>query len=217
MNLEQARFNMIEQQVRPWEVLDPEVLETLSELRREDFVPAAYRNFAYAEAEIPLGHGAVMLTPAIEGHALQALQLKKHDKVLEVGAGSGYMAALLAVVADHVWSVECNAELAAGARANLQRAGVANVTVEQGDGLAGLPGCGLYDAIMLSGSVAEVPRALLEQLSPGGCLFAIVGRGAVMQARLITRIGADSFSTEPLLETVAPPLAGAVAKPAFQF
>jgi protein-L-isoaspartate(D-aspartate) O-methyltransferase len=216
MNLEQARFNMVEQQVRPWEVLDPEVLEALFQLKREDFVPAAYLNFAYADTEIPLGHGAVMLPPRIEAHALQALRLHKHDKVLEVGAGSGYMAALLASAADHVWSVEIVPELVATARTNLQRAGVANVSIEQGDGLVGLPGSGPYDAIVVSGSVPAVPQTLLDQLKVEGRLFAIVGSGAVMEAQVITRVGVEAFSRKTLLETVAPPLVGAV-RPSFQF
>lgn len=217
MNLEQARYNMVEQQVRPWEVADPDVLDAMLKLKREDFVPAAYRDFAYADTEIPLGNGAAMLTPQIEAHALQALQLNKHAKVLEVGTGSGYMAALLASLADQVWSVEVVPALAATARANLSRAGITNVSVEQGDGLAGLPAFGPFDAIMLSGSVSAVPRTLLDQLKPGGRLFAIVGRGPAMQAQVITRIGEGGHAIQTLLETVATPLTGGTASPAFQF
>ncbi|CAB1367443.1 protein-L-isoaspartate O-methyltransferase family protein [Denitratisoma oestradiolicum] len=217
MNLEQARYNMVEQQVRPWGVSNPDVLDAMFKLKREDFVPAAYRNFAYADTEIPLGHGATMLIPQIEAHALQALQLDKHAKVLEVGTGSGYMAALLATIADQVWSVEAVPALAATARANLSRAGIANVSVEQGDGLTGLPAFGPFDAIMLSGSVNAVPRALLDQLKPGGRLFAIVGPGPAMQAQVITRVGEGGHATQTLLETVAAPLTGGTAPPAFQF
>lgn len=216
MNLEQARYNMVEQQVRPWAVTDPDVLDAMSKLKREDFVPAPYRNFAYADTEIPLGHGAAMLNPQIEAHALQALQLNKHAKVLEVGTGSGYMAALLASLADQVWSVELVPALAATARANLSRAGVTNVSVEQGDGLVGLLAFGPFNAILLSGSVSEVPRTLLDQLKPGGRLFAIIGRGPAMQAQVISRIGEGGFSTRTLLETVAPSLKGGVAAAAFQ-
>jgi protein-L-isoaspartate(D-aspartate) O-methyltransferase len=217
MNLEQARFNMVEQQIRTWEVLDQDVLDLLFVVKREEFVPAAWRNLAFADAEIPLGHGAIMLAPKIEAHALQALQLKRHEKVLEVGAGSGYMAALLAAHADHVWTVEIAPELATLARDNLARHGVANVTVETGDGIGGLPAHAPYDAIMVSGSLPVVPQVLLEQLKVGGRLFAIVGEAPVMTAQVVTRVAEDGWRSVNLFETLADPLANAPAAAKFSF
>ena len=217
MNLEQARFNMVEQQIRTWEVLDQDVLDLLFIVKREEFVPAAWRKLAFADVEIPLGHGATMFAPKIEAHALQALQLKRHEKVLEIGAGSGHMAALLAAHADHVWSLEVVPELVALAQDNLARHGVTNVTVEAGDGLAGLPAHAPYDAIMVSGAVPAVPQVLLDQLKVGGRLFAIVGEAPVMTAQLVTRAGEDGYRTVNLFETLAEPLANAPATSKFVF
>ena len=218
MNLENARFNMVEQQIRPWDVLDPETLDTLQAVRRELFAPAALQRLAFADTELPLGHGAAMLPPKIEAHALQALAPRKEDRVLEVGTGSGFMAALLAARAGQVWSIEIQPELAALARQNLARAGVANVTVQEGNGLDGLAAVanqGPFDVIMLSGSVPAVPQDLLAQLKPGGRLFAIVGEAPVMHAQRITRQG-EGFVTESLFETVAPALRAAATQ-AFVF
>lgn len=205
MNFEQARYNMVEQQIRPAEVLDQAVLDLLFVVKREEFVPAAHRRLAFADVEIPLGHNALMFAPRIEAHALQALALTKHENILEVGTGSGYMAALLGAHADHVWSVEIVPELAEAAKENLRRAGVTNVSVETGDGLVGLPDHAPYDVIMLSGSVSEVPQALLNQLKPDGRLFAVIGCEPVMQSVLVRREG-DVFRTTVLFETVVPPL-----------
>ncbi|OHC63815.1 MAG: protein-L-isoaspartate O-methyltransferase, partial [Rhodocyclales bacterium GWA2_65_20] len=156
MNYEQARFNMIEQQLRPWKVLDQKVLDELFLVKREEFVPPAYSGLAFADTEIPLGggSGACMLPPKVEARALQALAMKKHENVLEIGTGSGYMAALLGAHADHVWSIEIDPQLAAMARENLRRAGVTNVSVEVGNGLAGLAAHAPYDVIMVSGAMA---------------------------------------------------------------
>jgi len=217
MNLEQARFNMVEQQIRTWEVLDQDVLDLLFVVKREEFVPAAWRKLAFADVEIPLGHDATMFAPKIEAHALQALQLKRHEKVLEIGAGSGHMAALLAAHADHVWSLELVPELAALAKDNLARHGVTNVSVETGDGMAGLPQHAPYDAIMVSGAVPVAPQALLDQLKPGGRLFAIVGEAPVMTAQVITRVADDGWRTVNLFETLAEPLANAPATSKFTF
>jgi protein-L-isoaspartate(D-aspartate) O-methyltransferase len=217
MNLEQARFNMVEQQIRTWEVLDQDVLDLLFVVKREEFVPAAWRNLAFADAEIPLGHGATMFAPKIEAHALQALQLKRHENVLEIGSGSGYMAALLAAHADHVWSMEIVPELAVMARDNLARHGVSNVSVETGDGSGGLPAHAPYDAIMLSASVPAVSQALLDQLKVGGRLFAIVGEAPVMTAQVITRVSEDGFRSVNLFETLADPLQNAPAATQFTF
>jgi protein-L-isoaspartate(D-aspartate) O-methyltransferase len=217
MNVEQARFNMVEQQVRPWEVLDQNVLDLLFVVKREEFVPAAHRALAFADIEIPLGHGAWMLAPKIEAHALQALQLKNDERVLEIGTGSGYMAALLAAHAHHVWSIEIDPQLAETARANLRRLGVANVVVETGDGISGLPAFAPYDAIMVSGSVPLLPPELKSQLKIGGRMFAIVGEVPAMEAQLITRIGEDSYRTVNVFETVTAPLLNAPQRDKFVF
>jgi protein-L-isoaspartate(D-aspartate) O-methyltransferase len=217
MNLEQARFNMVEQQIRTWEVLDQDVLDLMLVVKREEFVPAAWRNLAFADAEIPLGHGATMFAPKIEAHALQALQLKRHEKVLEIGTGSGYMAALLAAHAERVWSLEIVPELAALARDNLARHGVSNVTVEPGDGIAGLPVHAPYDAIMVSAALPAVPPQLLAQLKVGGRLFAIVGAAPVMTAQVITRVTEDGYRSVKLFETLVDPLQNAPAAAQFTF
>jgi protein-L-isoaspartate(D-aspartate) O-methyltransferase len=201
MNLEQARFNMIEQQIRPWDIVDSKVLDLLFIVKREAFVPVAYQDLAFADTELPLGHDAVMLAPKIEAHALQALAMKPHEKVLEVGTGSGYMAALLGAHADHVWSLEIVPELAAVARENLRLYGVSNVTVETGDGLQGMPAQAPFDVIMISGAVSVVPPELLAQLKVGGRLFAIVGEAPAMQAQLITRVNDSSYSTVTQFES----------------
>lgn len=217
MNIEQARFNMIEQQIRPWEVLDPQVLDLLFVVKREDFTPPAYRNLAFADMEIPLGGGQVMLAPKIEAKMLQELVLKKTDKVLEIGTGSGYMAALLAARAEHVVTVESRPELAATAKENLERAGVANVTVEVGNGAEGWSRRGPYDAIVVSGSLPVVPASLLKQLRVGGRLAVVVGEAPVMEAQLITCTGEGIYNTVNLFETVIPALDGIETKASFTF
>jgi protein-L-isoaspartate(D-aspartate) O-methyltransferase len=206
MNLEQARYNMVEQQIRTWEVLDQEVLDLLLTVKREDFVPPACVKLAYAETAIPLGHGAAMLSPALEAKMLQALQLRKSDKVLEIGTGSGYMAALLGARSDHVYTVEIEPELAATARASLERHCADNVTVIEGDGAQGWPSLAPYDAIVLSGSVAEISDALLAQLKVGGRLLAVVGEAPLMQARLVTCVAEGRYQSVNLFETSIPRL-----------
>lgn len=213
-SLEQARFNMIEQQIRPWDVLDPQVLELLSVLKREDFVPQAHRALAFVDMEIPLVGGAqeaeasgkCMLAPRVEARLLQDVAPQPHEKVLEVGTGSGYMAALLAGRALSVISLEIDPALAAFARANLQRAGVTHVEVREADGARGLPDEAPFDVIVLSGSVAQVPHALLTQLRIGGRLIAVVGELPMMRATLITRTGETRWSTAQRWDTVAPRL-----------
>jgi len=217
MNIEQARFNMIEQQIRPWDVLDPQVLDLLFVVKREDFVPAAYRNLAFADMEIPIGSGQTMLAPKIEAKMMQELGIKKTDKVLEIGTGSGYMAALLAARADHVVTVESRPEIAAAAKANLERAGVNNVTIEIGNGIDGWSSRGPYDAIVVSGSVTTVSPSLLKQLRVGGRLAVIVGEAPVMEAQLITCTAEGTYNTVNLFETVVPALDGADAKNQFTF
>jgi protein-L-isoaspartate(D-aspartate) O-methyltransferase len=217
MNIEQARFNMIEQQIRPWEVLDPEVLDLLFVVKREDFVPAAYRNLAFADMEIPIGSGQVMLAPRVEARLMQELGIRNTDKVLEIGTGSGYMAALLAARADHVVTVESRPEIAEFARQNLERAGVANVTIEIGDGANGWAQRGSYDAIVVSGALPSLPDALLKQLRLGGRLAAIVGEAPVMEAQLVTCSAEGVYNTINLFETVVPALDSGNAITGFSF
>ncbi len=210
MNVQQARFNMIEQQIRPWDVLEPGVLALLARVHREDFVPAAHQALAFVDTQVPLldgaPQGACMLEPRVEARMLQELRLLPTDRVLEIGAGSGFMACLLAGMAGDVTSLEIKAELAAQAQHNLRQADVDNARVLHADGNAGWAQDGPYDAIILSGSVAEVPQALLSQLKTGGRLLAIVGQEPIMRARLFTRSGDQAFSHVDLFDTVAPRL-----------
>jgi len=223
--LEQARFNMIEQQIRPWDVLDTSVLALLSTMKREDFVPLAHKALAFVDMEIPLSAsaddaqrtGRCMLAPRVEARLLQDLKLQPTDKVLEIGAGSGYMAALLSHRAQRVISLEIDPALAAMARANLQKAGITNAEVREADGSQGAPADGPFDAILLSGSVAEVPPALLAQLKPGGRLAAIVGQEPVMRATLVTRTGEATYTTTQPWDTVAPRLKNFAEPSRFNF
>lgn len=220
MNFEQARFNMVEQQIRPWDVLDPDVLDLLMTVRREEFVPQAYRNLAFADIEVPVGNagsGQCMLKPVIEGKVLQALKVKAGESVLEIGTGSGYFAALLAARSEHVRTFEINPELVALARGNLERYGCSNVDVVHGDGLAESAGSAAYDVIMVSGGVSSVPALLLAQLKPGGRLFAFVGEAPVMKARLMTCVGAGEFASEDVFETLVPVLQNGAATSTFEF
>ena len=225
MSLDQARFNMIEQQIRPWEVLDANVLELLGRVRRETFVPEAHQALAFADMELPLTQPAVegqcLLAPKIEARMLHDLQLKPTDKVLEIGTGSGYMAALLASLAQRVVSIEINPDLARRARENLQRAGMTNADVRTADATAQqFAACateGPLDAIVLSGSVAEIPPALLALLAPGGRLVAIVGQEPMMRATLVTRVGDASYQTAQPWDTVAPRLLNFPEPSRFQF
>lgn len=221
MNIEQARFNMIEQQIRPWDVLNLGVLELLAVVKREDFVPAAYRGMAFVDTEVPLptstGETQCMLAPKVEARILQELAVHKHERVLEIGAGSGYMASLLAHRAQHVTTLEIDPELARFASANLKRAAVMNATVLEADGSGGLSAEGPFDVIVLSGSVAEVPPALLAQLKVGGRLAAIVGFEPVMRAVLITRSGEQGLQRSVLFDTVAQRLRGFPEPTRFHF
>lgn len=215
--LEQARFNMIEQQIRPWDVLDPEVLALLSVVKREDFVPLAHKALAFVDMELPLPEGECMLAPRVEARLLQALQVQKTDKVLEIGAGSGYMAALLAHRAQRVISLEIKPALAQLARANLQKAGITNAEVREADGAKDVSVDGPFDVIVLSGSVAEVPQALLAQLKPGGRLAAIVGNEPMMRATFVTRTGEAGYTTTQPWDTVAPRLSNFPEPSRFNF
>ena len=217
MNIEQARFNMIEQQIRPWDVLDTAVLELLAVVKREDFVPAGHKNLAFVDTEVPLPEGQVMLAPRVEARLLQEAKVQRHEKVLEIGAGSGFMAALLGHRAQQVISLENNPALVRLATDNLRRAGLSNVTVREADGRTGLPDESPFDVIVLSGSVASVPQALLQQLKTGGRLICIEGAEPVMRATLYTRHGEADFAKVELFDTVAARLDGFAEPTRFHF
>ncbi|WP_322059298.1 protein-L-isoaspartate O-methyltransferase [Paraburkholderia sp. J63] len=217
MNIEQARFNMIEQQIRPWEVLDQDVLNLLSIVKREHFVPAAYVDLAFADLEVPLPNDQHMLAPRVEARVLQELAVKKHESVLEIGAGSGYMAALLAHRAQKVLTVEIDTELADFARANFVKNGVLNAEVVQGDGSRGWAANAPYDVICVSGGLPVVPQELLEQLKVGGRMAAFVGGAPVMEAQIITRMDEKQYRIASVFETYVEPLENAVQPSRFKF
>jgi len=216
-NVEQARFNMIEQQVRPWNVDDSSVLELLASVKREDFVPLAHKALAFADLEIPLPGGQAMLTPRLQARLMQDLALQPTDKVLEIGTGSGYTTALMARQAQRVLSLEINPEIATLARANLQKANITNVEVRVADGAAGAAADAPFDAILLGGSVTEVPQALLGQLKEGGRLIAIVGNEPIMHAMLIERTGPTHYKTNEKWDSNAPRLQNFPEPSAFRF
>ncbi|MDQ2821742.1 MAG: protein-L-isoaspartate O-methyltransferase [Pseudomonadota bacterium] len=217
MNIEQARFNMIEQQIRPWNVLDQDVLNVLHIVKREQYVPAACASLAFADTEIPLGNGATMLNPKIEARILQDLQIKKHENVLEVGAGSGYMAALLANKARHVTTVEINPALKEMAQQNLAKANVTNVTVELGNGSEGWTTGAPFDVIVISGALEVLPEVFKKQLKVGGRIAAIVGVAPVMQCVIITRVAEAAWDTVQVFETNIKALASAPQPSHFEF
>lgn len=209
LNIEQARFNMIEQQIRTWDVLDQQVLDLLSAVPREAFVPIAYRNLAFADISIPLAHEQVMMTPKIEGRLIQALMLNKNDTVLEIGTGSGYLTALLAKLAKHVDSVDIYQDFTQQVEKKLKVQNIHNVSLQTGDAIKGWNMYTRYNVIVLTGSVPVLESHFLSQLSEGGCLFAIVGDEPIMQAQLIKRISEHEFDSEDLFEASLPPLLGA--------
>ena len=216
MNIEQARFNMIEQQIRPWDVLDTDVLDLLVVVKREQFVPPAYKDLAFFDTEIPLPGGENMLPPKVEARLLQEANVKKHENVLEIGAGSGYMAALLAHRARHVTTVEIHRELKDLATKNLAAYGVTNVDVVDGDGARGW-GSEAYDVIVVSGSLPLLPDAFLKQLKIGGRLLVTIGDEPVMSAQIVTRVSDAVFETVKLFETSIKPLQNAAAPSQFKF
>ena len=217
MDVEQARFNMIEQQIRTWEVLDPDVLDLLFEVKREDFVPPAQRELAFADLEIPLGHGESMMQPKIEARILQELAVQAHEDVYEVGTGSGYLTALLARRGRHVTTAEIHADLQAAASARLASAGIRNVTPLQGDGARAPLSESAFDVIVLTGSTPVLPQAFLDRLKPGGRLFAVVGDLPVMKAVLVRQPVAGAFQHAELFETLLKPLVNAAQPPRFRF
>jgi len=220
MNIEKARFNMIEQQIRTWDVLDLDVLNLLTVVKREAFVPAAYKNLAFMDTQIPLGNGEFMFTPKLEARILQEVAVKKHENVLEIGAGSGYMAALLAHKGRHVTTVEIDPELKAFAEHNLSNYGITNVDVVLGNGAQGWPKNGteaLYDVIVISASLPTLPDVFLKQVKVGGRVFAIVGESPVMCAEVITRVSDTAYNTVKVFETDVKPLREIQASSHFVF
>ena len=216
MNLDQARFNMVEQQIRTWEVLDQEVLDLLYEIRREEFLPPASKSLAFVDMEIPLGHGEVMLAPKLEARMLQELAVRLTDRVLEIGSGSGYMTALLAKRAAFVDSVEIVPELNAFAAKNLAAHGIDNVKLYLGDGAQGWPGSA-YDVIVLTGSTPVLAPTFLSQLNGGGRLLAVIGDAPVMKATLFTAAGKGEVASIELFETSIAPLRNAPQPKRFVF
>ena len=227
MNLEQARFNMIEQQIRPWDVLDADVLEILTLVKREAFVPPEHRNMAFVDTEIPLPCGENMLQPKFEARILQELMIRKHEQVLEIGTGSGYMAALMSYQARAVTTVEIHPELVTMARASLMDYGIDNVDVEAGDGICGWPAPDnkargifarqAYDIIVLSGSVPIMPQQLMQQLKVGGRMFVVTGDRPAMSAQIVTRMSDAGFNIVKRFETVIKPLRNALQPSRFTF
>jgi protein-L-isoaspartate(D-aspartate) O-methyltransferase len=214
---EQARFNMIEQQIRPAEVLDQRVLNVIAEVPREDFVPAEYRELAFSDTNIPLANGQQMMRPIMEARLLQALNIQPGDKVLEIGTGSGYLTALLATLGSEVHSVEIDEQLLAQAQEKLAAHHIDNVTLSQGDAARGWDLGGPYDVIVVTGSLPILPDSFQRNLTQGGRLAVIVGQSPVMEAELITRISEDQWRTEYLFETDFPALLNAEQPQAFVF
>lgn len=217
MNLEETRFNMIEQQIRTWSVLDDTVLELLYKMHREDFIPAEYQYMAFVDMEIPLGHGQLMHQPKMEARILQEVQVQKTDKILEIGTGSGYLTALLAAKGDHVYSVEIVPELKAMAEANLRAHDITNVTLEEGDASHGWPEHAPYDVIIITASTPVLPETFKQCLNPGGRLFAIIGEAPIMNVVLITCEAPGVFNTKILFETYINPLSNAQQAEQFVF
>jgi len=217
MNIEQARFNMVEQQVRTWDVLDPSVLALLSDIPRERFVPPGRESLAFADLELPIGHGELMLAPKLQARIAQEVALRPGDRVLEIGTGTGYLTALLARLASHVTSIELHEDLATGARARLEALSVDNAQVITGDAARGWSAAVPFDAIVITGSLPVLPEAFRRSLAVGGRLFAVIGEAPVMSALLITRESDDAWVSSPLFETVIPPLHHAEQPPRFVF
>jgi len=217
MHFEIARHNMVEQQIRPWDVFDPRVLELIARAPREDYVPAQYRNIAFADLNIPLGHGEVMMSPKLEARLLQELEIAPTDKILEIGTGSGYLTALLASLGRHVVSIDCQAEFTMMAATKLGRHGIRNITLETGDAARGWDRQQPYDAIVITGSLPILPEAFRQSLASGGRLIAIVGQSPAMEVIRLRRVDAAAFREDSLFETDLPPLRNAIEPAKFVF
>jgi len=217
MNLEQSRFNMIEQQIRPWNVLNASVLELLTIVKREKFLPENQQSLAFMDTELPLADGSLMLSPKMEARIVQEVAIKKHENALVVGAGTGYLPALLAFHAQHVTCVESSSAVYAVASKNLQREAVSKVSLELGDASKGWAKNAPYDVIVMTGSLQLLPEELKQQLKVGGRLFVILGSAPIMTAYLITRIGETEFMTNSLFETSVSIVPHAQTLSAFSF
>jgi len=217
VNLETAKFNMIEQQVRPWDVLNPVILETLDQVSREDFIADNYKNLSYADMSIPLGNGQFMMHPVVEGRMLQTLEINPEDKILEIGTGSGYITACLAKLGSHVDSIEIDEAISKTAADRLSRKNITNVTLTTADATGEMPASQTYDVIVITGSMNECPQAYKEALNPGGRLFIITGEDPVMTARLITRTNDKAWAEEVLFETSVKRLIHAETEKQFVF
>ena len=217
VNLEKARHNMVEQQVRPWDVLDPRVLDTLENTPRDAFTPDTYKGLAYADTEIPLGHDESMMHPILEGRMLQALDIQETDQILEIGTGSGYITACLAKLGAHVDSIEIDDFFSHAAADKLARQNITNATLTTGDAVANFDDTKKYDVICVCGSMTELPESYKKALNPGGRIFVITGEAPVMHAHLITRTGEDSWADQQLFETSLKPLTHAEKSEEFSF
>lgn len=215
MDLDQARYNMVEQQVRTWDVLDPRVLEVMDRIPRHQFVADRFRNLAYSDLELPLGHDEVMLSPKLQGRILQALGTSLSEQALEIGTGNGYLTACLAELAAHVHSVDIHPEFTEMASGHLERQGVRNVTLHTGDAAGGWNDGRRYDAIAVTGSIPVTHEGFHRSLTIGGRLFLIVGEDPAMEGLLITRVGEDQWATESILDTSVPPLVNAPRRHGF--
>lgn len=217
MNFEQARLNMVENQVRPWEVLDGRVLEVISRVHREDFVATAHRQLAFADLCLPLGHGEVMMKPVVEGRVLQAVELQPTDRVLEIGTGSGFLTGCLAGLSAHVTSVDIHADFIAGAAARLEAAGITNITLVVGEAVNEWQPDALFDALVVTGAVCKIPPRWLTWLKPGGRGLIVQGQSPVQHATLLTHEGAGRYREEALFETDLPYLTHAEPPTRFVF
>ncbi len=215
--MDRARFNMVEQQIRPWDVLDTKVLDLLYKVRREDYVPEKHKALAFADLEIPIGHGEAMLSPKLEARILQELAINPDDRILEIGTGSGYMTALLASQGAHVYSVDIVGEFTHSAGAQLAQQGIRNVTLETGDAARGWDKHGPYDVILLAGSTPVLSERFQHSLNVGGRLFAVVGVAPAMEAQLTTCAATGAYGTISLFETVIPALRNAPQRTKFVF
>ena len=217
MNFEQARLNMVEQQIRPWEALDQRVLDVILESPRDAFVPQDYQGIAYSDTRIPIGHGETMMSPKVEGRLLQALDIQAHERGLEIGTGTGYLTSLLAKFASHVTSVDIYEDFTEQARQRLALHGANNVDLLTDNGCDGMPSAGPYDFIAVTGAMATANPVLREQLAIGGRLFVVVGKSPIMEAQLIERSSENVFAEDTLFETDLKCLVGAEAPAEFSF